>query len=449
MGIVLAATGLFLYLRFQSDLDRTIDKGLRTRAADVSALVQEAESGLRESSRSPLTEQGESFAQILDARGRIFDATPRARSTPLLSAGELDRAVRGTLIVDHRPRAGLGDPAFDESFRLLATPVAAQDRRLVVVVGASLEDRGDALTSLGGLLLIGGVVALLLASVAGFGVAAAALRPVEAMRRRAATISAEDPGGRLPVPPARDEIGRLGVTLNEMLARLELAFEHEREFVSNASHELRTPLAILRAELELALARSRTPGELEAALRSAREETDRLVQLAEDLLVLARSDGAKLPVHREEVEVAGLLGRVRDRFADRARSQGRAIVVEAPAGLRLSADAMRLEQALSNMVANGLLHGGGSIRLSAVEADGVVRIEVADEGPGIPEDFLPRAFERFTRADEARQRRGSGLGLAIVAAVARSHGGEAGASGAPGGGARVWMAIPSQGPPRA
>jgi two-component system, OmpR family, sensor kinase len=145
----------------------------------------------------------------------------------------------------------------------------------VTVVGASLEDRASALRKLGTLLLIGGPAALLLASLAGYGVAAAALRPVESMRRRAAEISAGGRGARLPVPSARDEVTRLGETLNAMLARLEAGFEREQAFVADASHELRTPLAILKTEIELALRRARTVDELEAALRSAGEESDR------------------------------------------------------------------------------------------------------------------------------------------------------------------------------
>ena len=153
------------------------------------------------------------------------------------------------------------------------------------------DDRQEALDSLGRLLLIGGPVALALASLAAYVAAAAALRPVERMRRRAAEIHAGEPGARLPVPPADDEIGRFGTTLNGMLerldssyARLEQSLAREREFVSDASHELRTPLATLKAELDLALRGERDAADLRAAVGSAAEETDRLIRLAEDLL---------------------------------------------------------------------------------------------------------------------------------------------------------------------
>jgi two-component system, OmpR family, sensor kinase len=440
MALVLAATGLFLYVSFKSDLNRTIDQGLRTRASDILALIQEADSGLKHSRPGQLVRGRESFAQILERNGTVFDATPQAGKKPLLSAAELARATRGTMLVDHSQSAGGDAPT-----RLLATPTKAQDQRLVVVVGSSLHSRDDALRELKGLLALGGLAALLLSSLAGYGVAAAALSPVESMRRRAATISGADPSQRLPVSPAHDELRRLGETLNEMLARLEAALEHERAFVSDASHELRTPLAIMRAELELALRDSRSVDELQAALRSATEESDRLGRLAEDLLVLARADHGRLPVHREEVRVEELLDRVQRRFAERARASGRTIEVESPDGLILFADPLRLEQALSNLTDNALRHGRGSITLmAAADAGGWLSIEVGDEGEGFPPGFADRAFDRFTRGDAARQRGGAGLGLAIVLAIAQSHGGQAGVSEGPGPGARVWLRLPGR-----
>ncbi|HEY6780980.1 MAG TPA: ATP-binding protein, partial [Thermoleophilaceae bacterium] len=367
-------------------------------------------------------------------------AAPAAlRSQPLLTPAELRRARSGQLRIERVQGRGLDEPA-----RLLARPVAAEGRRLVVVTGASLDDRDDALSSLAALLLLGGPAALLLASLAGYGVAAAALRPVESMRRTAARVSVTTPGERLPVPPARDEIARLGETLNEMLARQEAAFARERTFVSDASHELRTPLAILRTELELALRGERSAGELEAAVRSAAEETERLNQLAEDLLVIARSDQGGLPVQLHEVPARYLLDRVCDRFARRAAEAGRPLLVEPPPELDLVVDTLRLEQALGNLVENALRHGGGEITLAVEEHGLQLQLHVRDRGPGFPPDFLASAFERFTRADHARTAGGAGLGLAIVQAIAAAHGGRCGAANRPGGGADVWLTLPRE-----
>src|SRR5690242_11794421 len=165
-----------------------------------------------------------------------------------------------------------------------------------------------------------------------------------------------------------------------MLGRLEGALEHERRFVADASHELRTPLALLRTELEVALRRPRAREELEAALRSAAEETERLSRLAEDLLLIARSDQGSVPLRIETVDVSQLLDAVRQRFAARAGELGRDLVVGAAGELTIDADQLRLEQALGNLVDNALVYGAGRVTLSAVAAAGMVELHVADEG---------------------------------------------------------------------
>ncbi len=437
MALVLAALGLTLYLQFRDDLDRTVDQGLRARAADVTALIKQADSGLNQAGRSPLTEQGAGFAQILDSRGQIVDATPLIRNRPLLDRSQLSRGLAGSFTVD---RGSL--PGVDESSRLFAAPVHAQGQDLVVVVGASLDTRNQALANLRRLLAVGAPIALLLACLAGYGVATGVLRPVEAMRRQAAEISASAPGRRLPIAPSGDEMARLGNTLNEMLGRLEEAFQRERTFVSDASHELRTPLAILNTELDLALRRRRTADELERAIRSAAEETSRLTQLAEDLLVIARSDQGRLPIRLSETDLEELLQGMKERYAARAATQGRSISIEASDRLTILADRLRLEQALANLMENTLRHGQGPIALRLRRDASRVEIHVVDEGNGFPTDFIGSAFERFTRGDPGRTSGGSGLGLAIVSTIAEAHEGSAHAVNREGGGADVWIELP-------
>jgi signal transduction histidine kinase len=226
-----------------------------------------------------------------------------------------------------------------------------------------------------------------------------------------------------------------------MLSRLEAAFSRERSFVSDASHELRTPLAILRTELELALRGEHTRVELEDSLRSAAEETERLSNLAEDLLVIARSDQGRLPVRIEDLNAGEVLARVAGRFQTRARVEGRPLHPDPSPGVVVRADPARLEQALANLVDNALSYGSGAVELSATASNGTIEIHVRDEGHGFPPAFLPRAFERFTRADEARSRGGTGLGLAIASAIAAAHGGSAHAENLEPG-ADVWIALP-------
>jgi signal transduction histidine kinase len=436
MALVLGATGIFVYLRFSAELDNTINSGLRSRAGDLAALVKEADSGLREPHQK-LVGRSESFAEVLDPSGRVSDASPAVGRRVLLSPAQLKRALRVPFIVNRGPLPGLPDQS-----RLLAVPVRARGQERVVVVGTSIEARNESLQDLLQLLLVGGPVALILASLAAYGVAAAALHPVEAMRARAAKVSAAQPDQRLPVPGTRDEIGRLGTTLNEMLERLAEALEHERSFVADASHELRTPLAILRTELELALAEGRSVEELRAALQSAAEETDRLTQLSEDLLTIAQTERGELPLRIARVELTDTLDGVRRRFSHRAEGEGRTIDVDA-SGV-IEADQLRLDQAVGSMVDNALRYGSGPVSLSSAVSNGEVEIHVLDHGPGFPQDFLERAFERFSRAASIRRDGGSGLGLAIVRTVARAHGGDAHAANGDEGGADVWLALPAK-----
>jgi signal transduction histidine kinase len=423
MALVLAATGLFLYLRLGSGLAGALDQSLRARAVDVAALAKQSDSGLRAAGQLPGRDIG--FAQLVGANGKVIDATPGLPAHPLVPASGLAAARRGPRFFD----LTIGP----EHLRVLARPVTAQGGRLVVIVGASLEPRTEALTDLRRQLLSGGPVALLLASLAGYLLAAAALRPVERMGERAATISAASPGRRLPVPRANDEIARLGTRLNEMLARLEAALGRERSLVSNTSHELRTPLALMKTEIELALAEPPSVPGLAAALRSAGEETDRLSQLTDDLLLLARADTGALPLRRTDVHVHELLETIVTRFRRRAEDAGRRIEVTAPDDLVLLGDRRLLEQALSNLVENALRHGAGAVGLDAREHDGSVTIRVTDEGEGLPPEFAGRAFERFSRAEQSRGTPGAGLGLSIVATIAQAHGGQAAPSSNPAG----------------
>src|SRR5439155_10835357 len=203
----------------------------------------------------------------------------------------------------------------------------------------------------------------------GYFVGGAALLPVERMRARAAAISASQLSERLPVPPSHDEVSRLGDTLTGLLARVEVALERERSFVADASHELRTPLALLRAEIELALDSPRSKGELEAALRSAGEETDRLSQLADDLLLLAHIDDGILPIRREPTRVGELLAGIAARFERRADDAGRTIETAGSETL-VPVDRVRLEQAVANLVENALRYGSGPIQITGVQRDG-------------------------------------------------------------------------------
>jgi heavy metal sensor kinase len=438
MAGVLAAMGLFVYLRVGGALQASVDRSLRAQATETESRLGDEDRPLVD----PDTADGPMLGQLLDAAGRLLRSSP-AGQPPLIDPGLAARVSSGATLLR------TGDlPGRRHDWRVLAVPVGVGPSRQVLVLAGSLTARRQALHRLFVELFVAGPVALLLASLAGYALAAGALRPVESMRRRAAAISASTPGQRLPTPPGRDEIARLATTLNEMLGRLEAAFEHERaaieherRFIADASHELRTPLALLQTELDVALRRPRSRTQLEAALRSASEETERLSRLAADLLLLARSDQGQLPIRRERVDARSLLEAAADRFTARALEQGRAIVVFTEHPLLVDGDPIYLEHALRNLVDNALDHGAGAIELSTRVRYGLVELHVRDEGPGLPAPFLPRAFDRFSRADPARSGGGTGLGLSIVELIARAHGGEAVAANRLAGGADVWITV--------
>jgi two-component system OmpR family sensor kinase len=429
MAVVLAGAGWFAYSRVSADLSRALDQDLRGRGQDLSALV--AHGGSVRTTEGSLIESGESFAEVVAADGSVLDATqPIARN--LLTRSEL-AAARSEPVFTNRPSV----PGLDEPARLLALAVTRDGQQGVLVVGATRENRAETLSSLRAAFLIGGPIALVLAALGGYLLAGAALRPIESMRRRAAEISTTSLDERLPVPDANDEVARLGETLNAMLARLEDGLERERRFLADASHELRTPLALVKTELGLASKPGRSEEELRGAIASAAEQTDRLARIADDLLLLARAEQGELPLKAEEVDVTDVMEEVAGRF----RSD-RVISVVAGEPVVVSADRLRLEQALMNLVDNALRHGSGAVSLSATAVNGTAELHVRDEGEGFVPDFLLQAFERFTRPDEGREGEGSGLGLAIVETIARAHRGTARAANLPGGGADVWISLP-------
>jgi two-component system OmpR family sensor kinase len=436
VAVILAGVGGFVYARMGADLLAATDGSLGARADALEAAMQApgATLGLGFGSRGG---EAEAFAQLADENGAILESTPAVAHASLFPPSFL-RSVTSRAYLDRRI-AGVDNVA-----RLLADPVTSSGRRFVLVVGTSLQDRRDALLQLAALLGIGGPVALALTSLAAWILAGALLRPVEQMRREADAISLSEPARRLPVPDRRDELARLGRTLNSMLERLGASFERERRFLDDASHELRTPLSILKGELELALRRDRQPEELRATLARAAEETDRLVRLAEDLLVLSRTNRGRLEVHREDTGIRPLVDEACERHGSSAGAAGVGIQVEAMDG-RAAVDPLRVRQALDNLLDNAIRHSprGSVVRIGVARLDGELCLVVEDSGPGFPPDLLARAFEPFARGPDPDRNGsgGAGLGLAIVQAIAQGHGGTAFAENRTEGGSRVTVLL--------
>ncbi len=435
IALVLAGFGAVVYLRTQAQLDEAIDDTLELRTADLATLLpNQADGGdLGQQDLDP----EDSFAQILNLDGAIEFSTSQL-DDPVLTAAQLEALDVDSLTVERDELEGI-----DGRVRISATLLPEGGR--VAVVGQTLEDRDESLQSLALVLLIGGPAALLLAALAGYWVAGRALTPVETMRVEAAAIGGADSDARLALPVADDELRRLALTLNEMLGRLEGAIDRERRFVDDASHELRTPLALHKTELEVAQRYAENEEELRKAIASGIDEVDRLARLADDLLLVARSSESGPPVRTEEIDACALLERVAARLQPTAGSRSRLIDVSCPSGLSIQGDPVRLEQALTNMTDNALRHGAGTVTLNAKPRADQVRLEVSDEGKGWDPEFAPRAFDRFSRGDTAREGEGAGLGLAIVEAIANAHGGTAGIGASEVGGASVWVDLPFHG----
>jgi two-component system OmpR family sensor kinase len=383
---------------------------------------------------------GEYIVQIINSAGRVLGASADAGTTPLLSAGELGQARQGRVL--------LTTSVEGERERLMAGPLAHHPG-FAAVAAVSLEAVDGTLSDVTRGLLIAGAVVVVAAGLGAYGLARAALSPVERLRREVAALSERDEAPGVQVPRTRDEIAALARTMNELLSRLRHALARQRALVADASHELRTPFAVLRGELELAARPGRSRAELAVAVERASEEAARLARITEQLLFLARSDEDRVAPRLERTDIGSLLTRSAEHAAGRANSAGVSCQVAAPAGLTADVDPDRLREAIDNLVDNALRFApaGTPIVISARTAGPDLVIEVRDGGPGFPAEFLPRAFERFARPDSGRARSdgGAGLGLAIVSAIAHAHGGRATVGNQPGGGAVAALELPGAG----
>jgi signal transduction histidine kinase len=312
--------------------------------------------------------------------------------------------------------------------------------RRTVVVARSIEAVGEATGTVAGLLAVGLPVLLAVVAVTTWIVVGRALAPVAAIRTEVDEISAAALHRRVPDPPADDEIGRLATTMNRMLERLERAQARQRRLVSDASHELRSPVAAIRQHAEVALAHPDRTTTTELATTVLAEDL-RLQRLAEDLLLLTRADEHTLALRRRPVDLDDLVFDEARRL--RGVSELRVDTAQVSAG-RVEGDAAGLRRVLGNLGDNAARHADRRVAFSVAERDGVVLLEVDDDGPGVPEAERERVFERFVRLDDARARDdgGSGLGLAIVAELVAAHGGTVTLASSPIGGTRVEVSLP-------
>jgi signal transduction histidine kinase len=309
-----------------------------------------------------------------------------------------------------------------DSFVVVAHGASGPDGPMVVLVARSLESVQESTSVVGRLLLVGYPLVLVLVALTSYWLTGRALAPVEAIRRRVDTIDGTSGlGARVPVPPGDDAVARLAQTMNSMLTRLQRAAEAQRRFVGDASHELRSPLATIRAAHEIQALHPEVT-DWSSVSGGILAELDRLDRLVADMLLLARSDEQGFALHLQEVDLDDLVR------AEAARLRGAGIeeVIEVAPPVRVIADPVHLARALRNLSDNAARHARARVELRLTADPATARVEVIDDGPGIPEADRDRIFERFVRLDDSRTRDsgGTGLGLPIARHIARAHRGD-------------------------
>lgn len=438
-AVLCLLVGVLVDFQYRNALRQALDDGLTTRFSNLERDL--ASSG--DQSVEPTLPDEEAFAQIVDADGVVVNAAPRALlARRVLTKSELADARTHRITIERASAPG------NQQSRLLAGPVGQPGLGLVVVVGTSLEEVTKAQHRLELALVIGLPLLAAIVSVAGWFLAGAALKPVRNLVEEADEISAVAARGqrrRLSVPETGEELADLARHLNELLARIEGALEHERAFLDDASHDLRTPISIVRSELELARMQTEEGTELARALDSSLEEVGRLDRLAVSLLVLARFRSAG-PPPPEPVDLGALSRRAAETVA-RSRD-GHAVPVRVNGSAEVRGDEDAIARAVLNLVDNAARHADERVDVEvSSDEDGAV-VAVRDDGPGFPPELLGQAVGRFVRGTNGGHgtENGAGLGLAIVDAIATAHGGVLDIENRAEGGANVQLRLPLRRP---
>jgi len=434
LGAGLAVAGVLLAGTVARSLQSALDAGALQSGREVAALVDTG----RIPDPLPVGGAATAVIQVVDGQDRVRGASAGVdRLVGLLRPDELARARAGARLSIDGNRASLDGP-----LRVVAVPAGSPGDPLTVVVAVGSASVQESVRLLRTGLLLGVPLLLGLLALVSWWVIGWTLRPVESLRRGAEVITGSAASRRLPLPAARDEVHRLAVTLNDMLARLEAANVRQRAFVSDAAHELRSPLASIRTQLEVAV-RLAEPAGVPAGSPAAPAEgptgdgivdlaqdllvdVERLSRLVDDLLLLARLD-EDAPTRRrhrpEPVDLAVLARALAGRY-EGARVPV-TVTAEPGTGPAIAGDADWLDRVLTNLLDNAVRYAGSRVTMTVGHTAGAAVLTVADDGPGIAAADRDRVFDRFTRLDEARARDagGAGLGLAIVRELVRAHGG--------------------------
>jgi heavy metal sensor kinase len=441
-AVIIAAWSVFVVVLVRADLYGGMDRALESRASQIGLELSSPDGGeFKDITGSTLegVAPTEATAQLLDTSGAVLASSGDTISveplvTPALIAkvGRTGTAQFATVPADS-----------GERFRVLAARVPGSQH--LVVVGTSTENADASVQRLMLIMLLTGPLVLLIAGAAGWLFARRALAPVARITRIAGGIGIEDLDERVPVPAGRDELSGLAETLNRMLDRLETGVRAKRRLVADASHELQTPLAVMRTELDVALASDTLSPDAVEVLESTREETDRMTRIVRNLLTLARFDEGTLQLLRQEVDLRAVATDVTDSLAKLAQESSVSLSVTGD-DVEALADPEYLRVALVNLVENAIKYSGAGclVTVEVGETDRAATVSVVDDGPGIPADALPHIFDRFYRVDRSRSANagGSGLGLAIGCEIAEAHGGRLDVESSVPGGSRFTLTLP-------
>jgi signal transduction histidine kinase len=408
IAVGISAVALLVVLRHS--LERAGDDAAKTRVQDLAAL---ATSGTLPALLT--VPNDEDIAQVVDASGAVL-----AGSTGHTGRGIATFAPEGTAPVVRMVRDVPDDNELID-FRVWAKRAQTRDGPVTVYIGTSLDSVNETIATVRRVLLFILPPLLALLAVASWVLVGRALRPVEAIRAEVADISGRALDRRVPVPPNRDEIGRLASTMNEMLDRLQAASERQRKFVADASHELQSPIAALRTQLEVAIAQPATT-DWAATSSDLLAESRHMERLVRDLLFLARSDGEESVRRIEPVDLDDIVLEEATRLRSSARVGVDASGVSAAP---LSGNRDELTRLVRNLLENAEHHAESRVRIRLSAEGHEIILVVEDDGPGVAPAERERIFQRFTRLDEARSRHngGTGLGLAIVKEITERHGG--------------------------
>jgi heavy metal sensor kinase len=435
----LAGGGAWLAMR--GIIHNIVDDGLRARVALLQDELVEVvgEVGVAHLSEGVAKEE----ALVLTTEFRISDGDRWIYQSPGTenwgaSPAEPDRipaaGVTRTLVVAGHP------------VRLLTTPLSVRGARWVIELGSPVDEFYNALNRVASTIVLASPFAMLLVFAGGYWMSGRALAPVDRITRTARTIGVQDLAARLPLRGSDDELDRLSVTLNEMFARLEAAFERVTQFTADASHELRTPVAIIRTTAELARRTSRTEAEYVAAFDLILAESVRTSRLIDDLLLLARGDAGADGMVSEPMDLVDSLREACEEGRILAEAAAVSFSYDLPSGCPVAGDPSALQRLFLVLLDNAVKYtpAGGGVRVTVNVDEEYVEVDVRDTGVGIPPEDLPHLFERFYRVSKDRSRRtgGAGLGLSIAQWIARHHQGDIFVESQPGCGSVFRVRLP-------